>query len=79
MTLGHNESRRLCANVLVLRGGQNDLLRAHWIGALTEEVVRRILLAEGVGNLPDALVDVPEQGLVQRQTFFLSFFHSAEL
>jgi len=75
MAFGYDESRRVFPNVLVFRPRQDDSLGAPGIRAFAKKVVGRILLAERVGDLADTLVHVPEEGLVHRETFFLSFVH----
>src|SRR6476660_6785265 len=75
MPLRDHETGRIRADELVLGGSQDDSLRTLRIGALAQEVVGRILLTKAVGNLTDALVHIPEERLVQRQTLFLLFLH----
>ena len=75
VTLRHDEPRGIGADVLVLLRRQNHFLGATGIRALAEEVVRRILLTEGVGDLANALVHVPEERLVHRQPFLLRLVH----
>ena len=70
-----HETGGIRADELVLGGSQDDPLRTLRIGALAKEVVGRVLLTEGVGDLTDALVHIPEERLVQREPLFLLFLH----
>src|SRR5580765_7504214 len=79
MALCDHETGGIRADVLVLGGSQDDSLRTLRIRALAQEVVGRILLTKAVGDLTDALVHIPEERLVQRQTLFLFFLHSGIL
>jgi hypothetical protein len=75
VTLGDDEPDRFCADVLVLGACQDNSFGARRIRALTEEVVRCLRLAEGIGDLTDAFVHISEQRLVRRKSFFLGFLH----
>src|SRR5580765_4652578 len=79
MALCDHETGGIGADELVLGGSQDDSLRTLRIGAPAQEVVGRILLTEAVGNLTDALVHIPEERLVQRETLFLLFLHRETL
>jgi hypothetical protein len=75
MTLCDYEACWICANVLIFGGGHPDFLRTHRIRTLAQEVIRRVFLAEAVGDFTDPFVHVPENRLVQRKTFLLCSLH----
>jgi hypothetical protein len=60
------------ADVLVLGSTHRERFDTLRIAALADEVERLGLDVERIGNFFDALVDLPEDGLVQSDSFFPS-------